>query len=63
MLVDTDKLKYAEKDAIHAPFCKIELDIGIVISTMIITRKEWVNQEKSYLVPPYLAPPRTPEKT
>ena len=49
MLVDTDKLTYAEKDAIHAPFYEIELDTGIVISTMIITRKEWENR-------PFLTP-------
>lgn len=49
MLVDTDKLTYAEKDAIFAPFYEIELDTGIVISTMIITRKEWENR-------PFLTP-------
>ena len=49
VLVDTDKLTYAEKDAIHAPFYEIELDTGIVISTMIITRKEWENR-------PFLTP-------
>ena len=44
MLVDADKLTYDEKDRIIAPFYDIELDTGIVISTLIMPRKEWENR-------------------
>jgi len=49
ILVNTDKLTYAEKDAIKAPLYDIELDTGIVISTMIMPKKEWENR-------PFLTP-------
>ena len=41
ILVDTEKLSYNEKDRIIAPFYDIELSTGIVISTLIMPRKEW----------------------
>ena len=44
MLVDVDKLTYADKDGIIAPFYDIELESGIAISTMIMPRKEWENR-------------------
>ena len=44
VLVDTDHLNYGEKDAIIAPFYDIELDTGIVISTLVMPRKEWENR-------------------
>ena len=49
MLVDTDKLSYEDKDRIIAPFYEIELDTGIVISMLIMPRKEWENR-------PFLTP-------
>ena len=49
MLVDTDALTYNDKDQMIAPFYDIELDTGIIISTMILTRKEWENR-------PFLTP-------
>ena len=49
ILVNTDKLTYAEKDAIIAPLYDIELDTGIIISTMIMPKKEWENR-------PFLTP-------
>lgn len=44
VLVDTDHLNYREKDNIIAPFYDIELDTGIVISTLVMPRKEWENR-------------------
>lgn len=44
VLVDTDSLNYSEKDKIRAPFYDIELDAGIVISTLVMPRKEWENR-------------------
>lgn len=44
MLVDTDKLTYSDKDRIIAPLYDIELDTGIIISTLIMSRKEWENR-------------------
>ena len=44
VLVDTDHLDYSEKDNIIAPFYDIELDTGIVISTLVMLRKEWENR-------------------
>ena len=44
VLVDTDKLTYNDKDRIIAPFYDIELETGIVISTLIMPRKEWENR-------------------
>lgn len=44
MLVDTDKLTYADKDRIIAPFYDIELDTGVIISTMVLSRKDWENR-------------------
>lgn len=49
VLVDTDKLSYSDKDRIIAPFYDIELETGIVISTMIMPRKDWENR-------PFLTP-------
>lgn len=51
LLVDTDHLNYSEKDRIIAPFYDIELDAGIVISTMVMPRKEWEN--RPFLTPFY----------
>jgi len=44
MLVDADKLSYSDKDSIIAPLYDIELDTGIVISALIMPRKEWENR-------------------
>ena len=44
LLVDADKLTYSDKDRIIAPFYDIELDSGIIISLMIMRRKEWENR-------------------
>ncbi len=49
VLVDADKLSYNDKDSIIAPFYEIELETGIVISTLIMPRKEWENR-------PFLTP-------
>ena len=49
VLVDKDKLTYNDKDRIIAPFYDIELDTGIIISLMIMPRKEWENR-------PFLTP-------
>jgi predicted nucleotidyltransferase len=49
VLVDTDKLTYSDKDKIIAPFYDIELESGIIISTLIMPRKEWENR-------PFLTP-------
>ena len=39
----------ADKERIMAPFYDIELDTGIIISTLIMPRKEWENR-------PFLTP-------
>ena len=44
ILVNKDKLSYIDKDRIIAPFYDIELDTGIIISTLIMPRKEWENR-------------------
>lgn len=44
MLVETDELSYEGKDRIIAPYYDIELETGVVISTLIMTRKEWDNR-------------------
>lgn len=49
VLVDADKLSYDDKDRIIAPFYDIELATGIIISTLIMPRKEWENR-------PFLTP-------
>lgn len=49
MLVDTDKLTYNDKDRIISPFYDIELSTGIIISMLIMPRKEWENR-------PFLTP-------
>ena len=49
ILVDADKLTYSDKDKIIAPFYDIELETGIIISTLIMPRKEWENR-------PFLTP-------
>lgn len=49
VLVDKDKLSYSDKDKIIAPFYDIELETGVIISTLIMPRKEWENR-------PFLTP-------
>jgi predicted nucleotidyltransferase len=49
MLVDADKLSYDDKDKIIAPFYDIELDTGVLISTLVMPRREWENR-------PFLTP-------
>lgn len=49
ILVDKDKLSYSDKDKIIAPFYDIELETGVIISTLIMPRKEWENR-------PFLTP-------
>lgn len=49
VLVDADKLSYSDKDRIIAPFYDIELETGIIISTLIMLRNEWENR-------PFLTP-------
>ena len=49
VLVNTDKLSYSDKDRIIAPFYDIELDTGVIISTLVVPRKEWENR-------PFLTP-------
>ena len=49
LLVDKDKLTYNDKDRIIAPFYEIELETGIVISMLIMPRKDWENR-------PFLTP-------
>ncbi len=49
VLVDKDKLTYSDKDKIIAPFYDIELETGVIISTLIMPRKEWENR-------PFLTP-------
>lgn len=49
LLVDAAKLTYDDKDRIMAPFYDIELETGIVISTLIMLRKDWENR-------PFLTP-------
>lgn len=43
MLVDADSVDYEERDRIIAPLYDIELDTGIIISTIIMSRKEWLH--------------------
>lgn len=43
MLVDADSVDYEERDRIIAPLYDIELDTGIIISTIIMPRKEWLH--------------------
>lgn len=49
LLVDADKLSYDDKDQIVAPFYDIELDTGIIISTLVMPRKEW--EGRPFLTP------------
>ena len=49
LLVNADKISYAEKDRIIAPFYDIELETGVVISTLVMPKKEWENR-------PFLTP-------
>lgn len=44
MLVEADKLSYEDKDRIIAPYYDIELETGVVINTLIMSRKEWDNR-------------------
>lgn len=44
VLVNADKINYEERDRIIAPLYDIELDTGIIISTIIMPRKEWLNR-------------------
>ena len=43
-LVDTDKLTYGDKETIMSPFYDIELETGVIISTLIMPRHEWENR-------------------
>lgn len=49
VLVDTDKLTYEDKDRIIAPYYDIELETGVVISTLIMPKKEW--EKRPFLTP------------
>lgn len=49
LLVNADKISYADKDRIIAPFYDIELETGVVISTLVMPKKEWENR-------PFLTP-------
>ncbi len=49
ILVDSEKLTYSDKDNIIAPFYEIELETGIIISTLIMPRKEW--DSRPFLTP------------
>jgi len=49
ILVDKDKLNYSDKDRIIAPLYDIELDTGIIISTLIMPRKEW--EQRPFMTP------------
>ncbi len=49
VLVNKDRLSYNDKDRIIAPYYDIELDTGIIISTLIMPRKDWENR-------PFLTP-------
>ena len=45
LLVETNKhLSYSEKEQLMSPFYDIELDTGIAISTLIMTKNEWENR-------------------
>ena len=44
MLVEADKLSYEDKDRIIAPYYDIELETGVIISKLIMPRKEWENR-------------------
>ena len=44
MLVEADKLSYEDKDRIIAPYYDIELETGVIISKLILPRKEWENR-------------------
>ena len=43
-LVDTDKLSYSDKESIMSPLYDIELETGVIISTLIMPRHEWENR-------------------
>ncbi|MBR1541646.1 MAG: nucleotidyltransferase domain-containing protein [Bacteroidaceae bacterium] len=49
MLVNADKLSYDDKDMITAPFYDIELETGIIISLLIVTRREW--ESRPFMTP------------
>ena len=42
--VDVPVETYSDKDKIIAPFYDIELKTGVIISTLIMPRKEWENR-------------------
>lgn len=44
VLVDAENVDYAEKDRIIAPLYDIELDTGVIISTIIMPRREWMQR-------------------
>ena len=44
MLVDADTLSYNEKEKITAPFYDIELETGVIISILLMPKKEWHNR-------------------
>ena len=46
---DPSLRSYADKDRIIAPFYDIELETGVVISTLVMPKKEWENR-------PFLTP-------
>lgn len=49
ILVDKDSLTYEEKDRIITPFYDIELETGVVISMLVMPKKDWETQ-------PFLTP-------
>ena len=49
LLVNADKISYADKDRIIAPFYDIELETGVIISTLIMSKKEW--ESRPFLTP------------
>ena len=50
MLVDSDKrLSYSEKESIMAPLYDIELETGIIISTLIMNKNDW--EKRPFLTP------------
>ena len=44
MLVDAEQLSYKERERIIAPFYDIELETGVVISILVLLRKQWENR-------------------
>ncbi|MEE3448155.1 MAG: nucleotidyltransferase domain-containing protein [Bacteroidales bacterium] len=44
LLVDAEKVNYALHDKIISPLFDIELDTGVIISTLVLPRKDWENR-------------------